>query len=346
MYLKENLFSDEVVLESFTNMRMAQPLRDRAKYFDVVLEGTQESNADIIQKLYTDIISKSNIDFGSIPDSHGNLVKYKEYPIMQQSMDRLNVLFKGKASDELKLMNEIHDMIINCKKDYEMGFTYDIEMIKLIYNVCVMTLYELINVCILSYTKQMRKNAGITFEIGKMKKKDVIVLKNAQSLLKSYKSGQWGKMISELKKNKNMLDIKAPANEAIFGTAVAFVTAHIPLMIVLAIVFIFIGIRGLVYYFYAGSIKVKDYVDTQKEFVNATLNNEKMEGVDAKVINKRTKLLEKFDSITSFIEGKIFRTNKKATEELAKSNAENFHKPNFGQSSEPLGFGNAGSISF
>lgn len=363
--LKNALFDDPAVLESFVEMRAAQPVRDRMHYFDAVLEGTQESNADLIQKLYTDIISKSNIDFGLIPNSKGNLVHYKEYPLMQQSMDRINQLFKGQVSDEVSLMNRVHDMIISCKKDYEMGFTYDIEMIKITYNISVMTLYELINLCILSYTKRMRENAGIKFDLGKMKKSDNIVFKNAQSLLKSYQSGQWAKLMTQVKKDHSILSVKAPANEGIvaastfgeivaastFGEIVAaagsFLGAHIPLTIVISLVAIFLGIRKLIYYFYSGSAKVKDYVDTQKEFVNATMVTEKNEGVDEKVVTKREKLLAKLDHVTRFIEGKIFRTNQKAKEEITKSNVENFQKPNFGEvSSQGNGFGNAGSISF
>lgn len=357
--LRNIIFDDPAVFESFIEMRTAQPPRDRTHYFDAVLEGTQESNADLIQKLYTDIISKSNIDFGSIPDSKGNLVRYKEYPLMQQSMDRINQLFRGKASDELKLMNQVHDMIINCKKDYEMGFTYDIEMIKITYNVSVLTLYELINICILSYTKEMRKNAGIKFDLGKMKKEDNIVLKNAKSLLRSYQSGQWAKIMTQVKKDRSILQTKIPATEAGGATAavastfgsmvssvVSFGAAHLPLVVAASLVLVFFGIRKLIYFFYAGSAKVKDYVDIQKEFVNATMNNEKLEGIDEKVIGKRNKLLDKLDHITRFIEGKIFRTNQKAKEEITKSNIENFQKPTFGEVPVSGGFGNTGSISF
>ena len=59
----------DVVMESFYDMRNSQPPKDRLHYLDVVLEGSVESNATLLQKLYTDIISKSNIDYGQIPDS-------------------------------------------------------------------------------------------------------------------------------------------------------------------------------------------------------------------------------------------------------------------------------------
>lgn len=353
--LKNTLFEDPAALESLVEMRTAQPTNERMHYFDTVLEGTQESNADLIQKLYTDIISKSNIDFGAIPDSKGNLIRYKEYDLMQQSMDRINLLFKGKISDEVSLMNQVHDMIINCKKDYEMGFTYDIDMIKITYNVSVMTLYELINLCILSYTKQMRQNAGIKFDLGKMKKTDNIVFKNAQSLVKSYKSGQWAKIMTQVKKDHSILSSPSPATESgvaamTFGglvkTGVGFALSHLPLMIPVAIILVFLGIRKLIYFFYSGSAKIKDYVDVQKEFVNATMTAEINEGADDKLVGKRNKLLEKLDHVTRFIEGKIFRTNQKAKEEIIKSNVENFKKPDFGEVPSTGGFGNAGSISF
>ena len=353
--LKNDLFADPAALESLIEMRTAQPASDRMHYFDAVLEGTQESNADMIQKLYTDIISKSNIDFGEIPDSKGNLLKYKEYGLMQQSMERINLLFKGKACEEVSLMNQVHDMIVSCRKDYEMGFTYDIEMIKIAYNVSVMTLYELINLCILAYTKQMRANVGIKFDLGKMKKADNIVFKNAQSLVKSYKSGQWAKIMTQVKKDHAILSAPTPATESgaaavTFGglvtTGVTFALSHLPIVIPAAIILVFLGIRKLIYFFYSGSAKVKDYVDTQKEFVNATMATEINEGADEKLVGKRNKLLEKLDHVTRFIEGKIFRTNQKAKEEITKSNVENFKKPNFGETLSPGGFGSAGSISF
>lgn len=347
----QSMITDDVVLESMNDMRLAQPAKDRLHYFDVVMEGTAESNAIILQKLYTDIISKSNIDFGNIPDSRGNLIKYTGYSLMQQSMGLINQLFQGVASDEVTMMNQLHDMIISCKKDYEFGYSFDIEIIKLAYCLAVSSLYEMINICILAYTKKMRSDANIEFDFSKVKKKDVLILSNTKSLLKSYTSGQWGKMIAALKKDPHMLDTEV-ANEAagsIFGQKVSFgegvkavagaiqkipKAIVIPVAIVAALISLLFIIRNLIYIFYSGSIKIKDYAKTQKEFVDLAIQQEKEDGEPDVIIKRHTKLSERLSSIANFIEVKILHTNQKAKDELATSNKENYNagdfKPTFG----------------
>ena len=195
----QNLVS-EPVMESFYDMRNAQDPKDRLHYFDVVLEGSAETNAVLLQKLYTDIISRSNIDFGTIPDSQGALIKYKEYKLMSQSMSHLNELYDGNLSEEVVMMNKIHDMIITCRKDYELGYKFDIEIIKIAYCTAVMTLFELINICILDYTKKLRSDKGISFDFGKVKKKDLLFIRGAKSLLHAYEGGQWNALMTEIRK--------------------------------------------------------------------------------------------------------------------------------------------------
>lgn len=342
--MQSDMFSDEIVMESMNAMRLAQPPKERLHYFDVVMEGTSETNAILLQKLYTDIISRSNIDFGAIPDSKGNLVKYKEYPLIQESMERLNILFEGVPCEELTLMNGFHDMIISCKKDYELGFNFDIEIIKLIYNVSVTTLYELINICILMYTKKVRKDAGIEFDFGKIKKKDVIVLKNAKSLLKSYQTGQWAKMISSLKKDPTLFNAVTPATEAsLFGdkslgeavkAGADFVKSlpkviTIPAAIVTSIIMIFFAIRGLIYAVFCARVRMSENLKMQKEFVDAAIRQEKEDGEPDVIVKQHTKLADRLQSLANFFEVKLLRTNSEAEKELEKSNKMNYKSSDF-----------------
>ena len=341
--MQSDLFSDEVVMESMNAMRLAQPPKERLHYFDTVMAGTAETNAILLQKLYTDIISRSNIDFGSIPDSKGNLIKYKEYPLIQESMERLNILFEGVASEELTLMNKFHDMIISCKKDYEFGFSFDIEMIKLIYNVAVTTLYDLINICILTYTKKVRKDAGIEFDFGKIKKKDVIVLKNAKSLLKSYQTGQWAKMMTTLRKDPTLFDTSAATEASLFGdksfgeavkAGVDFVKSlpkavTIPAAIITSIIMVFFAIRGLIYATFCARIKMSDNLKMQKEFVEAAIRQEKEDGEPDVIVKKHTKLADRLQSLANFFEVKLLHANSEAVKELEKSNKTNYKSSDF-----------------
>lgn len=346
-------YLDEYAMESFNDMRNDQPTKERLHYFDTVLEGSVESNAALLQKLYNDIISRSNIDFGQIPDSQGTLIKYKGYPLMSESMDNLNKLFEGYKCDELVLMNKLHDLIVTCKKDYELGYKFDIEIVKIAYCTAVMTLYELINICILAYTRQMRKNASIEFAFKTIKKKDVIVIRGAKSLLKSYETGQWTKMMNEFKKDPAFMGVGrvvgTTATEGAFfdtvrntigalasrkfGDKVAGVAQvisdvpnliKVPAAILAALITILIAIRGLVFVFYSGSSKLRDYVKNQKEFVDITVKQEQDEGTNTKGLEFHSKLSQKLEGLATFIEVHLLKSNADATKELSVSNKENY----------------------
>jgi hypothetical protein len=172
-------------------------------------------------------------------------------------------------------------------------------------------------------------------------------------------------MISAMKKDPHMLDTDVATEASIFGQTTFQKTVNgttvdavrnrtfgegakmvadavgripkavaIPVAIVAAIIALLIIIRNLVYLFYSGSIKLKDYTSTQKEFVELAIQQEKEDGESDVVIKKHRKLADRLASIANFIEVKILHSNQKAKDELAKSNKENYSstdfKPSFG----------------
>lgn len=348
------LQKDELAYESLIDMRSAQPVKDRLHYFDTVLEGSTEKNAILLQKLYSDIIAKSNVDFGVIPQSRGNIIKYKDYTVMEQSIASINELFKGIACDDVRLMNDLHDMIVTSRKDFELGYSLDIEIIKVIYCTCVMSLYEMINVCLLDYTKLLKKGAkGEDFDFSNIKKKDLIIIKNVESLVKFYKNGQWKKMMSALIKASNtkvateaapLLTITAKLGASAGGKGILGALASIfsalpgwitwPAIILLIVIAIFFAIRGLIYFFYAGSVSVMNYAKTNKELLDIMIEKEKLAGdVDPKIIAKHEKLSSKLESLGTFIEVKILNADKAAKKELEKTNKEDYSINSFNDQS-------------
>lgn len=362
------------VFESFCEMRSAQPPKDRLHYFDVVLEGSVETNAVLLQKLYNDIISRSNVDYGQIPDSHGVLTRYKEYDLMVQSMDKINKLFEGAPTSEVTLMNKLHDMIITCKKDYEFGYKFNVEIVKISYCTAVLTLYELINICILEYTSKLRVKSGIGFKFNRIPKKDILVIRGATSLLKSYESGQWTKMMNEFKKDPSIIGLATEAgifDKSIGEMAEPFINKYkimgdagtgakfnpkgvanaigagikkipLPVKIIAAVIGIFIAIRELIIVFFNSATKMKDYLRTQKEFVDATISQELQDGTPDSVVKKHQKLADRLEGIANFIEVRILKTNGDAKKDLESANKENYSKQEL--TSQPAGFG--GEIEF
>lgn len=344
----------DIAMESFYDMRNAQPAKDRLHYLDVVLEGSTESNAVLLQKLYTDIISKSNIDYGQIPDSQGALVKYKDYKLMSESMDKINTLFKGSNCEEVAMMNKLHDIIITCRKDYELGYKFNIEIVKIAYCTAVMTLYEMINICILLYTKKLRNVNGIEFEFKTAKKKDLIVYRGAKSIIKSYETNQWTKMMNEFKKNPEFMGIgNTTATEAsIFDSFGSTVKAGVDLVksaptpikvgtgIIVSIIAVLVGVRMVVYHFYNGACKIKDWSKNQKDFVDFIASQDEQNGVATDKVEKERKLSSKLQSLADFIEVRLLKTNADAKKDLNESDKGNYTSADF----KNIGFG--GNVEF
>ena len=332
--MKLKMYVDDISMESFFDMRNAQPAKDKIHYFDTVLEGSIEQNSMLLQKLWTDVVSKSNIDFGRIPDSRGALIKYQEYSLMEESMDKLNKLYEGVNSDELTLMNKLHDLIIKLRKDFEFGYQFDIEILKLTYCTAVMALCELINLCILAYTKKLRNESLVEFSFRKVKKKDVIVIRSAKSLIKAYESGQWNKMMNDMRKDPYILSTSVATEASAISTGlVKFASlpnpAKISVAVIAALIVILLAVRGLIYLFYSTASKLTDYIKNQKTFVDITIKHEQEDGTSQTVLEKHNKLSQKLDSLATFIEVHVFKANADAMKALEDSNRDNYSVSDF-----------------
>lgn len=347
----------EITMESFYDMRNAQSAKDRLHYFDVVLEGSTESNAVLLQKLYTDIVSKSNIDYGQIPDSQGALINYKGYKLMVESMDKINTLFKGQSCEEITMMNKLHDIIIACRKDYEIGYKFNIEIVKIAYCTAVMTLYEMINICILLYTKKLRNDRGIEFDFKTTKKKDMIIYRGAKSIIKCYETNQWTKMMNEFKKNPEFMGIgNTAATEGMFDSVGAFVEKGVNTIknapvaikvaagVVAAVIGVLVGVRWVVYHFYNAACKIKDWSRNQQEFVDFMADADANNGVETDKVEKERKLASKLQSLADFIEIRLLKTNNDAKKDLNESDKTNYNTAEFGNAVKTIGFG--GTVEF
>ena len=359
------MYLGEYAMESLIEMRMDQPAKDRLHYFDTVMEGSVETNALLLQKLYQDIIAHNTINYGNIPESQGALIKYKDYKTMSEAIDALNRLFAGVKCDEVDMMNQLHDLIIAQRKDFEFGYHFDIEIVKVSYCVSVLTLCQMINICILAYTKQLRKNGAIEFSFTKVKKKDVIILRGTKALISSFTSGEWGRMINQMKKDPTMMKLPQPvdsietANEAngyldmaaSIGKDYAkkiFMSknpgpngqSHLNIfgkvsVIVASAVTAFLAIRQLVYFFFKGADRLQQWLKTQKEFVETVANQEKQDGAAVITVKKHEKLASRLERMADWIEIHILKMNSDAKKELSESNRTNYSKNDF----KSVGFG-------
>ena len=312
---------NQMAMESFRDIMNDQPSKDKLHYIDIVLEATNNAaKGALTQKLYTEIISKSNINFGKIPDSKGDLTKYEYYKTLNDSIDALNQILEGAQLEELAMLNKLFDMVISLRSDFEFGFKFDVEIIKLTYNTSVMSLFEMVNLCIMAYTNYLKDTSAISIDFGKVKKNDLLVTRSVASLLKLYENGEWAMILKQTKGDpSNLL-----GGLVSLDTVSKAVSVSKPVQVIAALIALLLSLRLLISLYYSSAAKIDRYVTTQKDFLALAIVND-TDNTD-KSLTRQHKMLSKLESISNFIEVHILKSDSDAKKALTQSNKENFKK--------------------
>lgn len=330
-YINNHLV-DDIILEGLTTLCNDQLSSNRYKYMEIARESVlnPEGKSKMIQKLYADIIAKSNIDYGKIPLSKGNLTTYEYYENISKTLEILNSLLDGKNVEELALTNKLHDLIITCRSDYEFGFRFDIEFIKLTYNTLVMTLHDMINLCIVAYVDYLKEVKHIEFQFKTFKRSDRMVIKATRDFLKSYDKGEWLKIMAQFKKNSsNMIGAlltyaaTLPASVTIGGG------------VILGIIALLFSIRTLIYLYYSSAMKINQYIKIQSDFLKVSIDS--ASDGDSDSLDKQKRLLETLSSISNSIETRVLKTEKDASKEIKDSNSTNFTSQELRNTNDSIG---------
>ncbi len=306
------------IMEHYSAMRIDQPTKDRLRYMKIASEASLSSSgkSKMISQLYTDIISKANMNFGKIPNSKGNLTAYVDYDVLAKSLDNLNSLFRDQKVEELELANKLHDILISLRGDFEFGFKFDITIIKLTYNLLVMALYDMINICIVSYVDYLKDIQNVEYKFRGTRKTDIIIIKYVKDFIKSYQRGEWAKVVGQFKKDSSNL-LGFVTGGSITGGPAVVISALAALL----------TIRGFIYVYYASSMKLNESLKLPAEFLKTSIElTDKSTPTNA--VEKQKKFLSKLESISNFIETKILKTNKDAIKDLKKSNSEKYDVDN------------------
>lgn len=189
--------------EFVQTLTLSQEPKDRYKYKKIATEaiiGNGPNKGKLVELLYRDVLSKQDLDFGEIPDSKGNITKFKYYENIERCIESLSKLLDPAKVKELQLTIDLRNMIVAERENFEYGFKFNIDLIEVTYNTLVMTLMELINICIYAYVDYLKDVKNIDFDFKVFKKNSLVVIKAASQVVNSYKKGDWGKMMLQFKK--------------------------------------------------------------------------------------------------------------------------------------------------
>ena len=290
----------------------------------------------LVELLYKDVLSKSNIDFGDIPASKGDITKYQLWQNIENCLSALNKLLANQKVEPLTLANDLKNMIVSERQTFANGYKYDIEFIKVTYCTLVLSLMELINICILAYADYLKDVKQIEFK-RLSKGGEQLVVKNVRSIVKSYKKGEWSQAMAPfIKVTKSNLALESISSDYIatemslgslktlvkFGTkAIKILAKVLPIItsstfVIVCTIAVFASIRQLIYYFYCGTSKIADYSKNYSAFL-AEVTAEG--GLDPKAEKRISRASGFFNTIANVIETKILKTNSDAQKAIAKA---------------------------
>lgn len=327
-----NAYVNDYILESLREIAVDQPISERAHYVETVLEATTNTanNTRLVEQLYSDVMKSSEIDFGKIPDSKGDLTKYRYYEPMVRSLEILNELVKTNGGQIITLntANKLHMILLDARDDFVFGYKFDIDLIKYIYQNLVMALYELISCGISEVADFVRSANQITINATNKKtiKKSNRAVKSVNQFIKAYEAGQWSSVINNFKKNRSNF-MGGAATESFSGSSIiAFLTAGVstPIAVILALITILFAIRGLVFLFYYGKTKIADYAKAQAELIKANIENDRDQSDTA--VAKQQKMALKLESIAARLEGQRRRAEQAADKAITQSNKTDYTK--------------------
>lgn len=304
---------NEPLMNFFLEARLAQDPKDRLHYLDNAIEATVNPNTrgKLVQKLYTDTLKKASFDYGKIGASRGSLGKYVHYEKLMTSYDCLMALSEGKPSASLVAFKQLHDILMEARTDFEMGYKFNIELIQLTYKTLVLSMHQLLDGAICETVDVLRETVQIETYRGQRPSHTDIVLSNVNAFIKAYNNGEWNKMIGAFKTNK----------QALIGEIVTAVTTSpvgIPLAVVGSIIAVLLAIRGLIYFYYNSKTRLRDYASNEAELLRI---NMEMERSDEPGIEKRKKFLEQLERLAG-----ISRANSQTAEVATKKDLDEANK--------------------
>ena len=294
--------------------------------------------ASLSNNLYHDLINKvHDIDFGTIPDSRGDITKIDNYAQLMgciNTMHDIIVEFKQPT----KLIDTITLAVrnIDANKDIFMrAFRANVDLPQISYCTMTLAVVSSVSLMITSCVEFIKNPGSEDFEVefskvGYAKTKNNMLFTCLEKFNKSVAKGEFEKameaaMKAGVKKQINEGVVAAAATAAATATAT---TAGIALPIAVGVaagalvIYAIVNIRELIYFFFAARVKASEYFEAQATFLQ--LNAYKLQATQmntteenkAKIISKQLSFAEKLRKLANFFAIKMKEAEVKSSREL------------------------------
>ena len=205
--------SYQIAMESFASMAIDQPPSERLNYRSAAMEAIAGPDSGmVLDNLYKNVMARSSVNFGKIPDSQGELTRFAKYKSIADSISLLERQMGQLNVKELKATRELHDNLIRLRDDFVYGYKVDSQFLKTTYCTMVYALCEITNLCGVIYIDMLKCQA----EGRPYKPEDysfLILVQNVEKFNGMVKSGEWATMVLSIRKDARNLVISVDSGD-------------------------------------------------------------------------------------------------------------------------------------
>lgn len=254
----------------------------------------------LTSKLYSSIIAKvDDIDFGSIPDSKGDITKIENYDKLIETIGIIkSILVEFRQDTTTTDTIQLAIQNIQERKDlFAKGFMYNLELPIMLYNTIVLSIVSATSL-IIATSIEFVKDAGsmdysIKFDkVAYVKSKDNLLYSNLAKFNKACATKEVDKCIEHVIKNGSRQLLGDTLGIVSFMAVVGIIVSIIPIM------------RELIFFFFNTKQQLSDYFTIQADLltINAEYvkQNSMMDKTDKErreIAKRQTKFADMFRKI-------------------------------------------------
>ena len=222
-------------------------------------------------KLYDNIIDKvDKIDYGSIPNSKGDITKIENYTQLVECLSTMEaILIQYKQSTmSTDIIKTAIENIKSRTSTWERAYALNIELPIVMYNTIVLSIVSSLSFLISSTIDFIKSPGEDAFEVsinsvGAVKTKDNLLFKNLAKFNNSCASGEMDKCLDYVMKSNTKQLLGSSTAGTIIGGAliIVLITNIIPIL------------RELVFFLYNTRQNVSDYFAIQADLLQMNAEN-------------------------------------------------------------------------
>lgn len=269
----------------------------------------------LVTALYKTAVSKySDIDFGEIPESKGDITRLKHFSTITESLNNVQSILTSTNSElpELQVIQNAIKTLTAYRKDFCMAFIQENEMCEMIYNTIVMSIICGTNLCIYSVVDFLRtpgQKVEDAMKVQRNNKKDTaLLIDNLMKFNESANKGELKKIFDNNLKRNNFIGTG-------LGIAVGVSTVTLGLIAAVAIIPV---TRELIYFFYDFRMKVSDYLKQQAMFVEMNVAELTANSGSPEVIKRQQLKIEQLKKLANTFEVKFNQSEKNTKKSINK----------------------------